>query len=244
MSSDQTKRPQSGNALPPDDERRLWLPPSARHERYAATFDADQVRALKRLGVEEEQRIRLVPALRVIRLCSETAPKLSEVRQHLEDLASNVRDAARSLQMLLAAPEAEAARFEAMHRLRQASLRIDGDGLVGEPLDQMGAALRDLVEVAEKAIRSTPAGQTRPQAHIYPIQYIDDALRIGFDITWKSVPVEERRPNPFAPSARNGSPFREVVAICYAAAGAPNSDPLRAIRGYLAALKTAAPRTD
>lgn len=229
--------------LDPDDERQLWLPPSARADRYAATFTRSHLEALKALGVEAEQRARLEPALRVIRLYTEPAPKLGDVRQHLDEVAETARAAARALQALLAAPDTEGARFEANLRLRQASLRTDDDGLVQDPIDQMNSMLRDLLEVAEKAIENTPPAQTRPQAHVYPIRYIDSALRIGFNRIWKSVPAEERRQNPFAPSASEGSPFREVVAICYAAAGSANTDPLRAIRAYLSALKTADTKT-
>lgn len=229
--------------LAPDDERLLWLPPSARGERYAATFSAEQIKDLKRLGVEAEQRKRLEPALRVIRLYSEPPPKLLEVRQHLDEVADTARAASRALQALLSAPDTEGARSEAKLRLRQASLRIDDDGLVQEPLDQLSTMLRDLLKVAETAIAKTPTEQTRPKAHTYPIAYIDHALRIGFNVVWKTIPISERKPNPFAPSTGKGSPFRNVVAVCYAAAGVSNTDPLRAIRAYLAELKTAAQKT-
>lgn len=230
--------------LAPDDDRLLWLPPAARSERYAATFSARHIQSLKKLGVEAEQRTRLEPALRVIRLYLEPSPKLGEVRQHLIEVADTARAASRALQALLSAPDSEGARSEAKARLRQASLRIDDEGLMHEPLDQMSSTLRELLKVAKAAINKTPTEQTRQQAHPYPIAYIDHALRIGFNVIWKTIPIAERKPNPFAPSARKGSPFRDVVAVCYAAAGAPNADPLRAIRAYLAELKTAAPKAD
>lgn len=223
--------------LDPDDERLLWLPPSARADRYAATFSPSHINALAGLGVETEQRIRLEPSLRVIRLYSEPAPKLAEVRRHLEEVAEATRGASRALLALLGAPETESARNEARLRLRQASLRLDPSGLVEEPLDRMATMLRDLLNVAEKAVSRTPEEQSRPQAHPYPIAYIDHALRIGFDAVWRMVPREDRKANPFTPSAVKGSPFRKVVAVCYGAAGVANSDPLRAIRAYLLELK-------
>jgi len=228
--------------IAPDDERLLRLPPSACADRYAATFSAKHIKDLRRLGVESEQRKRLEPALRLIRLYSEKGPKLSEVRQHLDEVAETMRAASRALQALLMAPETEGARAEAKRRLRQASLRLDPNGVVEEPVDRMAAMLRDLLSVVEEAINRTPTEQTRPQAHTYPIAYIDHALQIGFNAVWKTVPIAQRKPNPFTPSAREGSPFRDVAAICYAAAGVPTTDPLRAIRAYLSELKNSSPK--
>ena len=213
------------------------LPPSARHPRFRRGFNEAQRNELARLGCTPQQAERLQRILPAIAYYSEAGPALADVRATLAQLGKDAHKATSTLRSLLDAPEHELARDEARLRLLEALAAMHPDRCEVNPqrvstfhrydsrLDEarrLLAALADVAAAADHAReRMRGAPQTRAVAHRYPAALIDAALSVDGP--------------QVAPSASAGSPFREIAAVCYAAAGATNADPVRAIRDYLRA---------
>jgi hypothetical protein len=115
--------------------------------------------------------------------------------------------------------------------------------------------LSALARAARRGLEAKGAKPTRHRtASPQPIRWIEDALLRGWNQAHGSIVVhgksaeefEEKMasmrkapprppyPEAFWPSDSVGGAFREIVGICYEAAGAPpEQEPLRAIRNYL-----------
>ena len=215
-----------------DDERRLWLPPSARTEDMRVNFNAVQRQLLARLGVDAEQLKRLEPALSIIKLYTAAPAALNDVRKNLSALLSAVSKSSSLLNSLLQVPPYEEARCEARDRLVSAWFRISPNIATTEkPLAAEYEQLARLREIAEHALREIPRSQSRRMSPIYPIEYIDTALLCGFRTTHRE--AKRMPPYPFFPAASESSKFRAVADVCYEAAGAPSGNPERAIKAYI-----------
>lgn len=231
--------------LPEGDSRRLWISKEARASHFARAFSKAQRQELQSLGVTGDQLKRLEVALRVIACYSVPAPAIADVRAPLDDLIEKARAAASSLESVLKAPVQEGARVEAKGRLLQSIFMLHPDRCIsdGQVTDfferrddreaeamRLLGKLREVEEVAKHARKYMPANASRSIAHPYPIAYIHEALRYG----WERSTLDRNEPIPVSVSST--SPFRRIVGICYAAAKAPNHDPERAIRAYLKTL--------
>jgi hypothetical protein len=238
--------------LPVTDEREHWLPPVARKDAYKPSFDKNARNELRRLGVTQEQLLRLEPGLRIIKVYTDPIATLAEVRRPLGDLSKSVQRTAQLLDSILTAPRHDKARTEAVGRLQNALFEVNPDRFIprpsnpilpSEPLDDIfggiRAALIELRQSADMATEQIPRSQSRSVAHSYPIRYIDTALLQGSIATHKASGLSPKDwpEYLFNPSASDASNFRQIVSICYEAAGAANADPLRAIRNYLRSRK-------
>jgi nucleotide-binding universal stress UspA family protein len=209
------------------------LPPAARITRWRRNFTLPQRRELHRLGVTTDQTERLQRILPAIAYYAAQGPKLADVRAPLKQVRKDAHAAAQALRTLLEGRDE--ARQEGRMRILQAievlhpercevdSARVSFFALYDhrEPEAlRILEALQALEAVAKHAVARIPKSQTRPVAHPYPVGLIEAALMVP------GAPA-------FRVSASPGTPFRDVVAACYAAASAANTDPLRAIRAYL-----------
>ena len=108
-------------------------------------------------------------------------------------------------------------------------------------LQQLRTAARSAIE----KIGPHP-NPTRSRTALWiPVGTIDGALRDGWEQARRQqLPAKglaEQVPEQFQPTATQDSTFREVVGICYEAAGAGvDADPLRAIRAYVGIRKGSA----
>ncbi len=221
------------NPKPIKDERCLWLPPSARAEHMSATFSPSQRDELKRLGVDAEQLKRLQLALRIIKAYTAAPATLCDVRNPLDDLTKAAARTAKLLNSLSQAPVHDDAMTEAKGRLMLAIYEVvpDFSELTLAQLQSAACLIRD---AASHALQEIPRQQSRHKsAHVYPIKYIDDALLLGFTASQNANKEGPWPPYPFKPSASPTSKFRQIVGVCYEAAGAPSNDPERAIKSYM-----------
>jgi hypothetical protein len=209
------------------------LPPPARTGRWRRSFTAHQRRELARLDVTTEQEGRLQRILPAIAFFTTQGPKLADVRAHLMQVRKDAHAAAQALRTLLEGrddtrEEGRIRIFQAIEALHPERCEVDPTQVSvwarynhREPEAwRMLEALQALEAVAKNAVARMPKSQTRPIAHPYPVSLIKAAMTVP------DAPA-------FRVSASPGTPFRDVVATCYAAAGAANTDPLRAIRAYL-----------
>lgn len=209
------------------------LPPAARTARWRRSFTALLRSDLARLGVTTDQQQRLERILPAIAYYAARGPTLTNVRAPLEQVAKGAHRVAQALRTLLeardeAGQESRMRMLEAIEALHPERCELDParvsfyeryDHREPEAL-RMLAALQDLEEAAKHAVARMPESQTHPVAHAYPVRLIDAALVV------EGAPI-------FRVTASDETPFRNVVTACYIAAGAANTDPLRAIRAYL-----------
>jgi hypothetical protein len=218
---------------------RMFLPPSARSERYKRSFNAEQLEEFDRLEVSAEQRKWLGVALRAVAFYTEAAPTLTQVRRPLREISTAAQEVIFKLESLLTAPSHEAAFAEARQRLKQAGWHTHPAGTEADSaFEQALIAVGYLHRTAQLALDLIPREETRRRAYPYPIGWIDEALRLG----WSDVHVEgSTLEYPFAPSTSITSRFREIVRICYEAARAPTPDPERAVKAYVKGLRDSSP---
>jgi len=210
------------------------LPPDARKPEWRRTFSTDDRAELTRLEVSDAQADRLERILPAIAYYNAQGPSLSAARAPLSKLSAHANKAAAELRLILtdrrpARQESRGRLLQSLEMLHPERCEVDASRVtVFHPYDhrepealRLLAALRDLEQAAQHAIARMPRAQTRRVAHAYPVELIDAAL--------------SRDGPAFTPSESAGAAFREIVAVCYEAAGV-KGEPLRAIRSYLRAL--------
>lgn len=221
-----------------EDRRRFALPPGARGERFQRFFSEGQKSLLRGAYCLSDRQIEcLSVALRVIAYYTQAAPELREVRKPLSDLAKSAHKTVQGMEALLQAPAHEDARVEARDRIGQAVFALYPERCQPDPtkaspfhrhderMEEVMRMARELEAVATRALVGIPANVTKARASAYPIACINDALAA---LDGETV---------VTPRIYDNSPFREIVRICYEAAGAATTDPETAIRAYLKSLK-------
>lgn len=153
---------------------------------------------------------------------------------------------------------------EAYWNIRREDERQNGSATKHMPVhDDDGATsahhliprLSALARAARLGLAAKGAKPTRHRtASPQPIRWIEGALLRGWNLAhgssvvhgksaeefeekmaaMRKAPSRPPYPGDFRPSDKEGCAFREIVSICYEAAGAPSEhDPLRAIRSYV-----------
>lgn len=210
------------------DVTRHVLPPGSRSKEYERAFlesRAFQLRNTYRLSVEQIQGLTL--CLRVIAFYAEPAVPLPAVRKHLDKIKKNIDAAVKGLRSLLDAPNKDGARTEARQRILQASMALHLDECLDlrvpsdERIDVVLRLFTEAKDVADYAVSHAPKNATKAPAQPYPIACIANVLCVSV--------------RPIVPSASSTSPFREIVNICYEAAGV-RTGAERAVRAYIRSL--------
>lgn len=185
-------------------------------------FDAEHLRRLAELQVTPEQVDELESVLPQCRAMLRDDPALHDVRDELL-----------RLRKALVSAEGELARFDSLAErlpaISEALTRVALRDRTGDALGRASTSLVPAIFAIEKALRHLPSEQRRTNRALWgPVRLIAEALARS----WTSA-----KPFPHVPSEGHSTkrPFRAVVGICYDAIGeTKDSDPLRAIRGYLA----------
>lgn len=216
-----------------DGQDCLRLPRPAREDRYRATFPLPTRLDLARIGLSEAQIELLEPALRVIKWANEKAPPISEVRAPLQKLQDQAEAIAETLKAMRNASAKEKALQEARKRIDQAALRVSGTETdeTFSLLDQIQQSVSDLVKVSKRATSKLPKDQSRHYAAPYPIAYINDALRIGYQQKMAEPGQKGKYPFPVSRAAR--SRFRRIAELCYETAIDESANPEAAIRNFM-----------
>lgn len=198
------------------------------------SFSIEYLQQLKQFGVVEEQiedlQNHVLPA---IRLLLRPRPTLAEVRAELTGFGEAVKDLTNAIERINGGVDgsAHAEVCELITREHWRTELTDSD-----VFDDLLLSLEMLQLIVKRAAAALPTTQRRPlTAKAGPVKAIDQALRSGFERHHQEAGQEVVPPYTLHTSSSPGSPFREIVGICYAAAGA-NRDPERAIKNYLAAL--------
>lgn len=202
-------------------------------------FSEDQKAQLRRLGFNEQQIESLGEALpRVVAVFRlENRLPVSDVRDELQKLQSVLRDAAKSLNRIQNATANQGALNEALTRTMYAEyLRSLEPGVLSRAHD----ASVEAVLAVDGAIAGMPAKPTRRKtASVRPIRIVHDAIVEGW-IAAHSGTVLPGLPEAQCPSSSLNSAFRQVIGVCYEAAGrGRDCDPERAIKAYLRNRKAA-----
>jgi hypothetical protein len=231
-----SKKPTKRSAQQDDLEFLLKhaLPPGARAPRFARTLSSNACADLGRLGVTDAQVAKLERILPGIAYYTHTGPSLVAARKPLDGVVKATEKAEKAVRSLLNAPASDEARVESRGRFFQSLEKLfpsrcppfrqefgaayDHDGL--PEAKRLLDAIREVRACAKDALASMPRSQTRQAAHAYPIMLIHAALNVSAG-------------KQIAPSTSAESQFRQIASICYHAAGAPNADPLRAIRNFV-----------
>lgn len=215
-----------------------------REARYERKFKPEHIRQLESFGVTQELQDRLEILLRVVAYSTENAPKIVDVRKPLTRLSKRARETLAAIDSLLTAPTEQSAYFEARGRFLQTLEALNPNSCAVDPMKpssdfsndvderleeakRLRVAVQQLAKVAAEAIERIPVTQSRTTVSAYPIARIYEALNFGY------MPTPLRLEEPFPASESDSSPFRQIVGVCYEAAGAPNADPLRAIREFI-----------
>lgn len=195
-------------------------------------FTDDQRRELKRLGVCDEQITGLRYALGHIRQSLRRPSANNAVAAHLAEIERLAIELSRKLRVGIV-PEAAGMIEEgywAQHPMD------DGHNVAAH----LCPRLDTLTAVANAAIEALPKGKpVRSRVGSpRPIRLIDDALRNGWVKRHGPVAMSWTDPEPFpaehCPSVSEGSAYREIVGICYAAAGYKRF-PKRALEAHVKA---------
>lgn len=173
-------------------------------------FERAQTRMLRNLGLTDAEIAGVeMRALPLVASWLIDLPPLAEVREPLAALQGKVQDLLRAL-----GDEMDADRSPSTELSRRIALAdyAHGRELLGEPFnaaldaDRPGGrtvgvvtALREFDKVLDRAVQALPAGQRRPNAH------------------WEPVDAIHAQVPRLHPGRKN---FRELVEICYQAAGA------------------------
>lgn len=216
-----------------------------------ADFTAVQLRELQRLGCEPEQITELRHAFPRIRLALHRRAARNAVKASLETVAKHADALLKELGKI--AMQTDPARAAANLIIEEVYWRHFPDDSGPWSAHHMLPRLRAVADGARSGIEKLPAKPTRHHtANPLPIRAIDHALISGWSKVhvhihhvredtpsqWaahaKAHPPAGPYPRRFIASDAPKSAFREVVGICYEAAGAEvDTDPLRAIRAYL-----------
>jgi hypothetical protein len=200
-------------------------------------FTADQRHRLSTLSVSEAQ-IKEVESigLRWASIWLRKQPKLQDVRDELSTVSTAVNRARQALSKLLGADNTApaAARREA---LLWSQVAAQSMGYKLETLEMTETQLEVAQVLLDQAQTDvTKIGQRRFRAaDVFPIARIDQALLQGF-VNGRD-PSKPMPPYVIKVSSSPTSVFRQIVGICYEAAGAANTDPERAIKAYIAQRK-------
>lgn len=220
-------------------------------------FTKVQRQRLERLGCEPEQIAQLRSALAAIRRTLYRRAARNDVKASLETVAKHADALLKELGRI--AMQTDPARAAANLIIEEAYWRAFPDDQGPWSAHHMLPRLREIAEGARTGIKKLPVGPTRNRpADPHPIARIDNALLYGWGKVHVHVHhVREDTPAEWAAHAKSyppagpypkrfdasdaaprkdgsGNVFREIVGICYEAAGAkPDADPLRAIRAYL-----------
>ena len=204
-------------------------------------FSAERREDLHRLGVIDAQIDALEAILPGCRVLTRDSPRLQDVREELQAVASAISATVKSISLLEQADRKSApARFEALNRMQKAS--YEGGGDLDEEVRAARDALCALHRAACKAIDELGNKQRRSNsAAARPIELIHDALTRGW-VNGARGPIKRFNiPVSLDPK----SAFREIVIICYETmTGKPGHDPERAIRRYKTRLRHQRDRED
>lgn len=210
-------------------------------------FTSEHKRQLRRHSVTAEQVGELEKILPHIRLSAQPA-LMADVRSRLQDIADAAHTLASAIKRLDhgigPADSAAAWRLYEAHSTQLAADHL-ADPHTHYPNNPDPQALRveaaRLEAIANAAMEPLRGKQARARTgSLLPVSWIDDALLDGWSKTHTNHLSDDdlRKGNypplpayPFAPS--QGRAFREIVSICYQAAGHPTADPERAIKNYL-----------
>ncbi len=197
------------------------------------SFAAAHRDRLKKLGVVEAQIEDLQNhALPAVRVLLRLRPTLAEVRTELTGFGEAVKDLTNAIVRINCGVDGSA-QSEACERITVEHWNAELDD--GDVFDDLLIRLEILQLKVKRAAAALPSTQRRQlAAKRQPVKEIDDALRSGFVRHHQEAGEEVVPPYTLHTSSSPGSPFREIVGICYAAVGA-NGDPERAIKNYLAA---------
>lgn len=178
-------------------------------------------------------------------------PAKNDVREELQEALTALLGAERAIQRLHSGSVAQKSIAKEFPPVDAALARVivaSWDfGAEGDVLDNAMPPLSAAIRVIESAIKALPVGATRHKtASYYPIGLIDKALLSGFlkahgpglsgPNSGKALP-----PYLIEQSYRDGSDYRRIVEICYAAAGAGEESRERAIRGFMRARRRTEP---
>lgn len=201
-------------------------------------FTAAQRKRLKELGVIPEQVERLRAVLVVVQSVLERAPAQNDVKAALEEVSKQTHSLLAILRPMVS--KDDVARAAAIEHMNEAFMACRREA--GQPLrfEEGEVAMRILIPQLQQLHLAADTAFKKMGSHLEParsrtaqwigVGVIDGALLDGWELAHPHEPIPER----VAPTAREGSTFREVAGICYEAAGAgADADPLRAIRAYV-----------
>lgn len=220
-------------------------------------FTAAQRRELRRLGVCDQQ----MEALRFATVTIKRVLYPAAAHNDVAALLDRIADASRELGLKL---HSLAAQIDSAHATAFCLVETgywQGDRLGDEGPSAAYHLIPRLAALSSAAVagkESLPEGPARSRtADWQPIKKIDSALLHGWvkahgpfvrssgDPESVAVALAEIHaqapakpyPKEFRPSSSADSVFRRIVGICYAAAGAVNNDPERAIKAYVSKVR-------
>ena len=199
------------------------------------TFTEEQKEPLSRLGLFDQQIKAVESVLPTVQALLGQAAPLTDVREPIESLGKALASASLAIAHLCPAYNNTSAKQEARLRLQLADFHLNRN-MNGETLDTAAQSLATTAKVVERALQHLPRDQRRHRANPLPIATIERALLESCDL---KLHTGKRFPPFLKPSASEASPFREIIEICYAAAGAKNSNPERAIKAHIAQARQA-----
>lgn len=190
-----------------------------------SVFSLNQQQRLTRLGLIDTQIRALERKLPLVRSILTRPARVADIRQVLQPLQNALKKADRILSRLLNAGDSSSdAQRQALVRL----INFDDDNELGEAIKKANDLL----------LRAMPRASKHKSATAVPVALIDRALLNGFI---RKPLIDEKTGDPYCPaytikrSSSQGSPYREIIGICYeAATGQRDVDPERAIRAFIA----------
>jgi hypothetical protein len=191
------------------------------------TFTEEQKEALSRLGLFDQQIKAVELVLPTVQALLRQSPTLTDVREHLGSLRKSLANAAEAISKLAGASTRHSAEQEAWWRLQAADFALNRKANA----DMAGQSIAAARRVVERALEDLSREQRRHRAaHPLPVFQIDRALHNGFVNAHAG---KRFRPYLLKPSASPNSVYRRIIAICYEAVGAKNSDPERAVKAFI-----------
>lgn len=211
-------------------------------------FTQEHKRQLRNQDVTAEQIEALEKVLPHILLSAQSVP-MNDVRERLQNIADAAHALAAAIKRLDhgtdPADSAAAWRLDEAHSDQLAADHLADPLQAHYPDNPDPQALRGEIErlesITNAAIEPLQGRQSRRRTGSpWPVSQIDDALLQGWNRTHTAHLSDDDLRNgnyppipdyPFKP--RKGGAFREIVSICYQAAGHPTTDPEWAIKSYL-----------
>lgn len=201
-------------------------------------FTAAQRKRLKDLGVIPEQIERLRAVLVVVQSALQRDPAQADVRDVLGDVAKHTHSLLATLRPMVS--RNDVARAVAIEHMDEAFMDLRREARQPLRFEEGEVAIRILIPQLQQLHLAAHNAFRKMGSYLKParsrtanwigVSVLDGALRDGWGLAHPHEPIPEK----FEPTAKEGSTFREVVGICYEAAGAGiDADPLRAIRGYM-----------